>query len=182
MNNPNNGVLFNKERTLIIEEIPVIRETVEGLVETIRTCFSASKNKPISIQYKKGEPLVIERFVLKDIVPEAPSFITPYQIVRQYSDMTIKRRLIKDEMLTLEDFCSLVSDLRKLGKLVSVVVPYKDFLPLVLDTSVDIKNTFGCSFIEDSDCPTNMIVLAGSTTGSNIADIDISFVILKEEE
>lgn len=181
MNNLNNSSLFNKERTLIIEEIPVIRETVEGLVETIRTCFSSSKNKPISIQYKKGEPLIIERFVLKDIVPEAPSFITPYQIVRQYSDMTIKKRLSNDEMISLADFCSLVSDLRKLGKLVSIVVPYKDFLSSVLSTPVDIKHTFGCSFIEDSDCPPNMIVLAGSSTGSNIADIDISFVILKEE-
>jgi hypothetical protein len=155
-------------RVVVSEEIPLPRETVQGLCEVIRSAFKGP-DKPVRILYTKGEALVVERTVTEKKAKAEDQFLTPWEMVRQHADVEI-REVAEDPLRMM---CQATTSLVDKG-----------FVPtmLVASNRAEVDSWFGADvkldavlrlpFLEDADCPPHSILFCGSKTGEMVQHIE----------
>ena len=162
----------------ISETIPLHRNTVEGLIDTIKEVFSTKEDssKPIRIVCNKNEPLVVDRRVRQELAGGGIS-VSAYQMVRQHTDIDIVDST-EDTVRALASAAQVFSD--KDIKIVCLVVNNRSDTYSWFDRVLRPEKMLNSKLIEDPDCPENCLFLCGSKSGSSIKDIEFSILCRME--
>ena len=168
--------LRERRRVRVTETIPLSRPTVPGLIETFQEAFSG-KDKPIRVLYTKGEDLIVERSMLTEEGDDAETFLTPYQMVRQHSELEIQETH-QDSLLAS---CLACQEIRNQGFDLTALVcrdlqEVKSWLP----DMIDIEKTFGVTVYVDPECPEGCLFFCGSTSSPMIRSIEKSILCRME--
>jgi len=163
--------LQERRRVRITEVIPISRPTVTGLIETFRTAFTG-KDKPVRVLYIKGEDLIVERTVLTTDSPGEDPFLTPYQMVRQHSELEIQ-----EAAPALIACCRAAQEIRKQGfDLTGIVSRSPEEVNAWLPEELDLGKTFGVEVFIDPECPEGCLFFCGSSSSPMIRDIEKSIL------
>lgn len=162
----------------VSETIPLHRNTVEGLVDTIKEVFSTKEDssKPIRIVYNKNEPLVVDRRVRQELAGGGIS-VSAYQMVRQHTDIDIVDPT-EDTIRVLASAAQAFSD--KDIKIVCLVVNNKFDTYMWFDKVLRPEKMLNTKLIEDPECPEGCMFLCGSKSGASIKDIEFSILCRME--
>lgn len=155
----------------VSETVTLHRNTVEGLIDTIKEVFS-SKEKPIRIVYNKNEPLVVDRRVREEMAGAGIS-VSAYQMVRQHSDIEIIDA-IEDPLRTIALASQSLS--QRDAKLICIVVNNKMDAYDWFDRQIRPEKMLNTDLVEDPECPDNCMFLCGSKSGISIKDIEYSIL------
>ena len=159
-----------RRRIRVSEVIPVPRQTVPGLMEAFQAAFSGN-DKPVRILYCRGEDLQVERSVLSIPPDKQDAFITPYQMIRQHSELEIQE-IIDSPLLAC---CAAVQELRSQGfDMAGIVVAQEAALKSWLPDGVDLAQLFGVELHVDPDTPEGCLFFFGSQVSGMIRDIEKS--------
>lgn len=161
--------LKEKRRVLVTETVPISRPTVTGLVETFQQAFRG-KDKPVRVLYSKGEDLLVERSVLKDEDDPESTFLTPYQMIRQHSELEIQE-IMENSLFAC---CKAVQELRETHPLQFIVVGEAETLTAWLPKGIDLRRLFGVELFVDPDTPDDCLFFCGSQVSPMIRDIEKS--------
>jgi hypothetical protein len=159
----------------VSETVVLQRNTVEGLLDTIKEEFS-SKEKPIRLVYTKNEPLIVDRRVREELAGQGVT-VTAYQMVRQHSDIDITES-IENPVRAVAKSVQRLSD--KDHKLIALVTNNKVDLYSWFDDEIRPEKMLNTQLIEDPDCPENCLFICGSKSGLSIKDIEISLLCRME--
>lgn len=159
--------LKERKKIRVTETLPISRPTVTGLLDAFRDAFKG-KDKPVRVLYNKGEDLIIERSILTDSERLEDGLLTPYQMIRQHSELEIQE-VIPDPLLAC---CSAVQELRRKSFPLTFVVVYSikalnEWLP-----TADLADLFGVDVFEDPDAPDECLFFCGSALSPMIRDIE----------
>lgn len=160
------------KKYLVTEKIQIPRQTVQSLLEVLESVLR-KKPSPQKIVYMKGEGLYVERMVLKEF--EEESFVTPYQVIRQFSEVIISER--SDSVY--KDLLTANISLSEKGCKTSCLVVFDKFS---LPQSLDLSKALQVPIIEDKDCPENCIFVCGSTVDDSIDNIEYSILLRRDNE
>lgn len=160
------------EFVTVSETVPLRRNTVEGLIDTIKEVFSDKDRKPVRLVYNKNEPLIVDRRIRKELAGD--SMVTAYQMVRQHSDIEIVETSA-DPVRTLAKAAQSLS--QKLAKTVCIVVNNKFTAYAWFDSELRPERMLNTIIIEDPECPDDCLFLCGSTTGMSVKDIEFSILL-----
>lgn len=152
------------------EKISIPRQTVQGLLEVMESVLK-KKPSPQKIVYIKGEGLYVERLMSKEFIEE--SFLTPYQVIRQHSELLIVPNT--DSLYT--DLLKANIQLSDRGCSTTCIVVFDRFL---LPQTLDIAKAMQVPVYEDKDCPENCLFVCGSSVDDSIDNIECS-VLLKRD-
>ena len=159
----------------VSESIPLHRNTVEGLIDTIKEVFS--EKKPVRFVYTKNEPLVVDRRIRQELAA-SQGLVSAYQMVRQHSDIDIQASSGEP----LRDLALASQKLASEGyKLVCLVSNNKFEAYSWFDTTIRPDKMLNLDLIEDPECPENCLFIAGSKSGTNIKDIEASVLCRMEK-
>ena len=153
----------------VSETIPLARNTVEGLIETIQEVFSSKDSKPFRLVYAKNEPLIVDRRIRKELAGGVS--VSAYEMVRQHSDITIQDAhedpvravALAAQSLALRDasvVCLVTNNMFE---------AYKWF-----DAVIRPDQMLNTRMVEDPECPEACLFICGSKSGSSIKDIEYS--------
>ncbi len=159
------------KKYLTTEKIQIPRQTVQGLLEVLESVLR-KKPSPHKIVYVKGEGLYVERLLSKEFMEEG--LATPYQIIRQYSEISIGNR---SESIYKDLFSANVS-LSERGCKTSCLVVFDKF---ALPQSIDLAKALQVPIIEDNDCPEGCIFVCGSSIDDNIDNIEHTILLRSED-
>lgn len=160
------------EFVTVSETVQLRRNTVEGLIDTIKEVFSDKDRKPVRLVYNKNEPLIVDRRIRKELAGD--SMVTAYQMVRQHSDIEIVET-VADPVRTLAKAAQALS--QKVAKTVCIVVNNKFTAYAWFDSELRPERMLNTSIIEDPECPDDCLFLCGSTTGVSVKDIEFSILL-----
>lgn len=140
---------------------------MQGLLEVLETVLR-KKPSPQKIVYIKGEGLYVERLIPKEFLEEG--FLTPYQVIRQYSEVVLSTRSnsIHNDLLEAN------SRISERGCKTSCVVVFDRFN---LPVSVDFSKSLQVPLLEDKDCPEDCIFICGSSTDDSVDNIEVSILL-----
>lgn len=153
------------------EKIEIPRQTVQGLLEVVELVLR-KRPSPQKIVYVKGEGLYVERMVSKEFSEE--SLVTPYQVIRQHSEITMGNRT----QSIYKDLLSANVSLSERGCKTTCLVVFDKFS---LPQSLDLSKALQVPLVEDSDCPENCIFVCGSSIDDNIDNIEHSILLRGED-
>lgn len=156
----------------VSETIPLTRNTVEGLIETLKEVFSGKDNKPFRVVYAKNEPLVVDRRVREELAGQGVT-VSAYQMVRQHTDINIPEQL-SSPIRAVAMASQFLSD--KDVKLVCIVANNMFDVYKWFDKSIRPEKMLNTKLIEDPECPENCLFVCGSKVGSSIKDIEYSIL------
>ena len=151
----------------VSETVKLHRNTVEGLIETIKEVLSA-KEKPIRIVYNKNEPLVVDRRIRQELSGEG-ILLSAYQMVRQHADIQILDA-IDDPVRSVAKAAQSLSN--RDVKLICIIVNNKMDAYAWFDSELQPEKMLNTSIVEDPECPENCLFLCGSKSGVSIKDIE----------
>tara|TARA_Y100000034_G_scaffold136006_1_gene210233 strand:- start:1374 stop:1889 length:516 start_codon:yes stop_codon:yes gene_type:complete len=166
-----------KKLVLTTETVPLPRQTVSGLIETLQMVFSdKAQGKPIRILYTKGEDLIVERTVSISAMPEDP-FLTPYEMIRQHAEIEILETLGDPLMLC----CKAAQRLGDEDKeITALVCRSKAEVSAWFPSGLQISQVFSVPLMEDSDCQEGCLFFCGSTISKMIRDIEYAVLCRME--
>lgn len=168
--------LKRKRRVLRSEEIEIPGTTLSGLLTAVRQAVSSSPFKVERLLYSRGKPVItVERLVPEDLAPEPgdDEFLTPYQMVRQHSDIravdisneglaTVARAV---QLLTAENY-----------RLTMFVCSNRDFVVRWLGDGLRPDHVWQVPLVEDPDVGFDGIIAVGSTRGNLVSDIEAAVI------
>jgi len=162
-------------KVLVSERVALPRATVPDLLDAVTTSFK-SRHRVVTLIYRRGDPLVVERLVPADEVRDSPEFMTPFQIVRQYADL--EELFGEDPLSAVAAACQKLSD--KKAPATFFVCSSKSEVqkwaePFRLD------DVFRLPLLVDPEAPDGMLIICGSQSGTGMADIDTAFFVQMEE-
>ena len=154
----------------VSQTIPLVRNTVEGLVETIQEVFSAKGSKPFRLVYSKNEPLVVDRRIRQELAGGGVT-VSAYQMVRQHTDVDIAEHH-EDPVRHVALAAQFLTN-REVN-IVCLVANNKFDVYQWFDKQLRPEKIMNTILIEDPDCPENCLFICGSKTGKSIKDIEYS--------
>ncbi len=160
------------EFVTVSETVELHRNTVEGLIDTIKEVFADKDRKPVRFVYNKNEPLVVDRRIRKELA--GGSMLTAYQMVRQHSDIDIVDS-VDDSVRTLARAAQSLS--QKRAKTVCIVVNNRFTAYAWFDSELRPEKMLNTEIIEDPECPEDCMFLCGSSTGVSVKDIEFSVLL-----
>jgi hypothetical protein len=162
----------------VSETIPLRRNTVEGLIDTIKEVFSSKEgfSKPSRIVYNKNEPLIVDRRVRQELAGEGVT-VSAYQMVRQHTDIDIAEE--SDNPLRSLALASQGLSNRDV-KIICLVVNNKSDAYSWFDKVLRPEKILNTKIIEDPECPENCIFVCGSKNGASIKDIEYTVLCRTE--
>lgn len=157
-------------KVLVTEEVPLPRNTVQALLETLTTLFSR-RAKPTRLLYVKGQALVLETPTIvppSDLEGLESGLFTPYQIIRQHCEISI----MEPEATPLLTACIAAGKARAAAeKLSGIVVPLpstlEDWIP-----GVSLSDIFGVPVYVDPEGPEDVVFFCSSAGGPMIRDFE----------
>ena len=161
------------EFVTVSETVELHRNTVEGLIDTIKEVFSVKGSKPIRIVYNKNEPLVVDKRIRKELAG-MDSLVSAYQMVRQHSDIEIVDS-VSDPIRTVALASQSLS--QKTAKLVCLVTNNMFDTYTWFDSELRPEKMLNTEIIEDPECPEGCLFLCGSRSGISIKDIEYSVLL-----
>lgn len=168
------------EKVVVTEVIPVSADkqgkfTVGALIETIQNVF-LGEFRVVSLLYRRGSGLLVERQMPAESAREKDSFVLPYQAVRQYADV----KIFEEQFPPLEKVCRGAMLLAAQNfRTIAVVARSKRRVSRWLG-GVEIEHVLGVQFYEDPDAPADVICICGSTIGPLIKDVEYAVVCRME--
>ena len=168
---------MNPKFVTVSETIPLSRNTVEGLLETLKEVFSTREDssKPIRIVYNKNEPLVVDRRIRQELAGGIS--VSAYQMVRQHSDIEIIEET-DNPVRTVARAAQKLSN--RDVKVVCVVVNNKMDVYEWFDKELRPEKMLNTKIVEDPECPESCLFLCGSKSGGSIKDIEFSILCRME--
>jgi len=161
------------EFVTVSETVELHRNTVEGLIDTIKEVFSSKDSKPIRIVYTKNEPLVVDKRIRQELAG-AGALVSAYQMVRQHSDIEIVDNVhdpIRNVALASQSLS------QKAAKIVCIVVNNMFDTYSWFDKELRPEKMLNTEIIEDPECPEKCLFLCGSKSGVAIKDIEYSILL-----
>lgn len=154
------------------EERAIPKSTVPALLEAFRESFAA----PFKVErlvYERGRPsFTVERLVPEDSLgPEdvGAEFLTPYQMVRQHSDLEVQEPV--DD--PLEAVGRAVQQLSTRGyRLTMFVCESRDVVRAWMRRDLRVEDIWQVPLVEDPDAHDRGLFVIGSKTGTLIKDIE----------
>lgn len=160
----------------VSETVDLQRNTVEGLIDTIKEVFASKESKPIRLVYNKNEPLVVDRRVRSELAGEGVS-VSAYQMVRQHSDVEI----VEADSNPLRAVARASQYLSNRDvKLICIVTASRIEAYEWFDTEIRPEKMLNTEIIEDPECPDDCLFLCGSKSGVSIKDIEYSILCRME--
>jgi len=160
------------EYVTVSETVPLVRNTVEGLIETIQEAFAAKGSKPFRIVYAKNEPLVIDRRVRKELAGDGV-LVSAYQMVRQHTDIDIQ----EPDSSALRTVALAVQALSVKDAVLVCLVSNNMFDTYEwFDSKIRPEKMINTKLIEDPECPENCLFVCGSKSGTSIKDIEYAIL------
>ena len=160
-----------RRRILVSEVIPILRPTVQGLLETFQDVFRGPF-KVERLRYVRGEEgVVVERLVPEDRdgVPENESFVTAYQMVKQHADLEVQEPVDTPIEAVAKAVQSLTS--RRL-KLTMFIAESRGVVREWTGNDLRIEDIWQVPLIEDPDAHDLGLFVCGSRTGDMVQDIE----------
>lgn len=157
----------------VSESVPLHRNTVEGLIDTIKEVFSVGDagSKPTRIVYCKNEPLIVDRRVRQELASNG--MVSAYQMIRQHSDIQI----VEDSDNPVRTVAKASQDLsNKDIRLVCLVVNNRMDCYQWFDSELQPEKVLNTKIIEDPECPEDCLFLCGSKSGQSVKDIEYSIL------
>lgn len=154
----------------VSETIPLTRNTVEGLMETLQEVFSNKESKPFRVVYSKNEPLVVDRRVRSEIAGQGIT-VSAYEMVRQHSEIEIVDES-SNPIRCLAKAAQTMSN--RDAKLVCLVTNNKFEAYAWFDKEIRPEKMLNTTLVEDPDCPDSCLFICASKSGSSIKDIEYS--------
>ena len=154
----------------VSETVPLTRNTVEGLIETIKEVFSSKESKPFRLVYAKNEPLVVDRRIREELAGQGVT-VSAYQMIRQHTDIDIPE-LHEDPVRAVALSVQELSG--KDATVVCLVTNNKFDAYSWFDKKIKPEKMINTKLIEDPECPENCLFICGSKSGSSIKDIEYS--------
>jgi hypothetical protein len=166
-----------KKTVLVAETVPIPRQTVSGLIETLQAVFSSrSAGKPVRVLYNKGEDLLVERMVLASDLPDNP-FLTPYEMIRQHSELEI----LEMGGGPVVGSCKAAQRIGEEGyELKNIVCHNVREVESWFSSELQIRHVFRVPIHEDPDCPEGCIFFCGSRVSEMIRDIEYAVLCRME--
>jgi hypothetical protein len=153
----------SESRVLVGEKLDLPTQTVAGLFEVLQKVFQ-QKDRPIRIQYVRGEPLLVERMVSRAGASE--SMLSPYEMVRNHAEL----RVLDTAHSALEGLARASAELR--GTLSCIVV--RDVAEFVASFPPGLNpgKVLHVPIHEDSNCPADLFFVCASSTGRMLLEVD----------
>lgn len=154
-------------RVIVTETVPITRQTVQGVLEALRVAFQG-EDRPTRIVYARGEDLLVERKVLASKV-DRESFLTPYQMVRQHSELEIMEPMSS----SLETACMAAQTLSdRKARLIYILAKNRGTVMDWIDPRFSIEEILRTAILEDPECPAKCVFFCGAVTGDLVRDIE----------
>lgn len=157
-----------ERRVPVSEKVEILRPTIGGLLDTLRSLFRED-DKPFRILYTKGESLVVERLLPESKIPTDGPFVTPFQMIRQYAHV--------DVLEGGSPYKTVFAAAKKLSdggfEATMIVSHSKERVARWFD---GLDGVLRLPLFEDPDCPGDIVVLCGSKTGRLVSQIEAAVV------
>ena len=160
------------EFVTVSETVELRRNTVEGLIDTIKEVFADKDSKPVRLVYNKNEPLIVDRRIRKELA--GATMLTSYQMVRQHSEIDIIDS-VEDPVRTLAKAAQSLS--QKRAKTICIVVNNKFTAYAWFDSELRPEKMLNTAIVEDPECPEDCLFLCGSSSGFSVKDIEYSVLL-----
>lgn len=158
-----------RRQVLVSEEVPIPRETVEGLLEATELALRA-QFKVQRLLYTRGQKsLVVERRVPEDLLKKPNDFLTPYQMITQHADVSINDANLEPLHMLAQAVQSLTTEGYKLSMF---VCENREVLRRWLGNDLRPEHIWQVPLLEDPDMHDNGLFVVGSTRGSLIQHIE----------
>ena len=155
----------------VSESVVLDRNTVEGLVETLKEVFSA-KVKPVRVVYRKNEPLIVDKRIRQEIA-NTEGLLSAYQVVRQHSEIEI----VEEHDNPLRQVTEAAQQLSNAGfNILFLVCANRFSVYQWFDKTLRPDKMLNIQLIEDPDCNDDCFFLCGSKSGESIRDIEYSIL------
>ena len=159
---------LNQERKVLVSEtLTIPRPTIQALLEVIKSAFRGEYGVS-RLQYTKGEPLVVERVVPTSQTGADSPFITPYQMVRQHSEIEILEPLDTP----IEAVCKAMELLAEEGHSPTYLVTLQRVAVRKWFRAGRIDHLLRLPFAEDEECPEGLLFICGSKSGPLMSQIE----------
>ena len=162
-------------KVLVTERVSLPRATVRALLDAITAAFR-SEHRVVSLVYRRGDPLVVERMVPSSEVQDLPDLMTPFQLVRQYAD--VEEISGGDPLSVVATACQRISD--KKATVSSLVCGSRREVQKWAEP-YRLEDIFRLPLLEDPESPEGMLLICGSQTGDAMVDVDTAFFVQMEE-
>lgn len=156
----------------VSETIPLPRNTVEGLIDTLKEVFSSKEAKPFRVVYSKNEPLIVDRRIRQELAGGGIS-VSAYEMVRQHTDIEIIEQTENPIRMLAKASQSLSN---KDCKLICIIANNKFEAYSWFDSEIRPEKMLNTLFVEDPECPEECLFLCASKSGSSIKDIEYSIL------
>lgn len=163
----------DEKKVLVVQQIPLEKRSRKGLIATINTLFS-SEEKPIRIVYTKDQPLVVEKYMRRELVGNDTLALQPYDVIRQYASY---HTVEEDTMYkTLAQAAKYIFDREARVMCVIAHSPASVKKRFINQGFVTPSEFFITATHYDDRCPPDTVIVCGSTTGLSMQELNIAVV------
>lgn len=168
------------DTVIVTEAVTLDEHRISNLMDALRTAWrNKGRGRPIRVQYTRGEALLIERSIARSrIEDESSGLASPYQIVRQHTEMSVTPPAVTP----LETLCLAAEYLHQQGAPARTLVCASSArLHEWVGADLQLARVFNIRIYEDSEVPDDVrCFLCGSAESDMLYDVEFSVGILKE--